>query len=99
MFQISVEYGGIHVQFQGDRELSLYHNVPRQRENGTYQSEQKYFRTVVLTSMRMIYAVKPHVVHIGIGEVFGRLLARKIGARGEKDNILLGKTIIQANFM
>ena len=27
MYRVNTEHGGIHVQFQGDRELSLYHNV------------------------------------------------------------------------
>ena len=47
----------------------------------------------------MIDAVKPFRVHIGVGEDFGRLFATKIGARGEKDNILLGETIINADYM
>ena len=49
--------------------------------------------------MRMIDAVKPYTAHIGVGEDFGRLFATKIGARGEKDNILLGETVIQADVM
>lgn len=99
MYQVSTGHGGIHVQFQGDRELSLYHNVPRQFENGVYHPEQKCFKAAVLAAMRMVDAVKPYAVHIGVGEDFGRLFATKIGARGEKDNILLGETIIQADAM
>ena len=99
MYQVSTEHGGIHVQFQGDRELSLYHNIPGQTENGVYQSEQKCFKTAILASMRMIDTVKPYMVHIGVGEDFGRLFATKIGARGEKDNILLGETVIHADTM
>lgn len=99
MYRISTGHGGIHVQFQGDRELSLYHNVPGQNVNGIYQAEQKCFKSAVLASMRMIDAVKPYTVHIGVGEDFGRLFATKIGARGEKDNVLLGETVIQADTM
>ena len=99
MYQISTGHGGIHVQFQGDRELSLYHNIPEQTVNNIYQSGQKCFKAAVLASMRMIGAVKPHTVHIGVGEDFGRLFATKIGARGAKDNILLGETVIQADTM
>ena len=97
MYRVTIGHGGIHVQFQGDRELSLYHNVPGQTINGAYQEEQKCFRSAVLASMRMIDAVKPYSVHIGVGEDFGTLYATKIGARGEKDNILLGETVIQAD--
>jgi len=99
MYRVSTEHGGVHVQFQGDRELSLYHNVPAQTVNGEYQSEQKCFKAAVLASMRMVDAVKPYEIHIGVGEDFGRLFATKIGARGEKDNILLGETVIQADVM
>lgn len=99
MYQISSSHGGIHVQFQGDRELSLYHNVPGQIINGIYQDGQKCFKYAVLASMRMIDAVKSFKVNIGVGEDFGRLFATKLGARGEKDNILLGETVIQADYM
>lgn len=99
LYQVSTGHGGTHVQFQGDRELSLYHNVPGQFVNGVYQSEQKCFKAAVLSSMRMIDAVKPYTVHIGVGADFGRLFATKIGARDEKDNILLGETVIQADAM
>lgn len=99
MYQISTGHGGIHVQFQGDRELSLYHNIPEQTINGAYQAEKKCFKSAVLASMRMIDTVKPYSIHIGVGEDFGRLFATKIGARGEKDNILLGETVIRADTM
>lgn len=99
MYKVSTGHGGIHVQFQGDRELSLYHNVPGECVNGVSQSGTKCYKTAVLASMRMIDAVKPYAVHIGVGADFGRLFAAKIGARGEKDNILLGETVIQADIM
>ena len=99
MYKVSTEHGGIHVQFQGDRELSLYHNIPGQIVDGVSQVEQTCFKSAVLASMRMVDAVKAYTVHIGVGEDFGRVFATKIGARGEKDNILIGETIIQADIM
>ena len=99
MYRVSMGHGGIHIQFQGDRELSLYHNVPGQNVDGVLRPEEKCFKSAVLDSMRMIDAVKPYNVHIGVGEDFGTLFATKIGARGEKDNILLGETVIQADIM
>ena len=99
MYRISTQYHGIHVQFQGDRELSLYHNVPESTVNGCTVPAEKCFKYAVLASMRMIDAVKPYSVHIGVGEDFGKLFATKIGARGEKDNILLGETVIRADEM
>ena len=99
MYDITRQYDGIHIQFQGDRELSLYHNLPERTTNGVFQPEKKCFRFAVLASMRMIDRVKPFIVHIGVGEDFGRLFATRIGAHGEKDNILLGDTVIQADIM
>ena len=99
MYRTSTDFGGIHIQFQGDRELSLFHNIPGRTENGVFQQEQKCYKKAVVASMRLIDAVKPYNVHIGVGEDFGRLFATKIGARGEKDNILLGETVINADKM
>ena len=99
MYRISTSFGGVHIQFQGDRELSLYHNVPSHMVNGGFQSDNKCFKAAVLASMRMIDAIKSFRIHIGIGADFGTLFATKIGARGEKDVILLGETVIQADAM
>lgn len=99
MYSTTVNHGGAHVQFQGDRELSLYHNVPEGMTNGIKRAEVKCYKSAVLAAMRMIDVVKPYKVHIGVGEDFGRLFATKIGARGEKDNILLGTTVITADQM
>ena len=99
MYQVSSGHGGIHVQFQGDRELSLYHNVPGGIVEGTYIAAVSCYKAAVLAAMRLVDAVKPYSVHIGVGEDFGRLFATRIGARGEKDNILLGETVIHADYM
>lgn len=99
LYNVSTKNGGIHVQFQGDRELTLFHNIPGQYINGEYQCEQTCFKSAVLASMRMVDSVKNYAVQIGVGEDFGKLFATKIGARGNKDNILLGETVIQADIM
>ena len=99
MYQDSNGHGGIHVQFQGDRELSLYHNVPGGVVDGSYVAAVSCYKAAVLAAMRLIDAVKPYSVHIGVGEDFGRLFATRIGAHGEKDNILLGETVIRADYM
>lgn len=99
MYQVSSKHGGVHVQFQGDRELSLYHNVPGGIVNGSYVAAVTCYKTAVLAALRLVDAVKPFSVHIGVGEDFGRLFATRIGARGEKDNILLGETVIRADYL
>ena len=99
MYKVSSGHGGIHVQFQGDRELSLYHNTPSGLVDGVYVAASSCYKAAVLAAMRLIDAVKPYSVHIGVGEDFGRLFATRIGARGEKDNILLGETVLRADYM
>ena len=99
MYNITNAHDGIHIQFQGDRELSMYYNLPERTGDGGVHSEIKCFKPAVLASMRMIDSVKPFRVHIGVGEDYGRLFATRIGAHGEKDNILLGDTVIQADIM
>lgn len=87
MYDVTTKNRGIHVQFQGDREFSLYHDI----------GETKCFKDAVLAGMRMIDAVKPFAVHIGVGEAYGRMFAVRIGARGEKDNLLLGRVVNDAD--
>lgn len=99
MYEVSTKYSGIHVQFQGDRELSLYHNVPGDYKDGVLLPDKKCFKNAVLGAMRMIDAVKPYQLNIGVGADFGRLFATKIGVRGSKDNILIGETVIVADYM
>lgn len=95
MYQVTVGNGGVHIQFQGDRELALYHNTVNEFD----QTTAGCFKAAVLAAMRLVDAVKPFNVHIGVGGDFGRLYATKIGARGEKDSILIGKTVITADRM
>ena len=99
MYRVSSAHGGVHVQFQGDRELSLYHNVPSGISDGVYTAATQCYKAAVLAAMRLIDAVKPYSVHIGVGADFGRLFATRIGANGEKDNILLGETVLRADYM
>ncbi len=90
MYGITQKSGGIHVQFQGDRELSLYHDIP---------NAEPCFKGAVIAAMRIIDAIKPLKLHIGVGEDYGRLFATRIGARCQKDNILLGETVINADYL
>ena len=78
---------GVHVQFQGDREMALFHNY------STYTCEED----AVQAGLRIIDVVKPFHVSVGVGEAIGKLFAAKIGARGEKDNILIGRTVLDAD--
>ena len=99
LYQTTKGNGGVHVQFQGDRELALFHDVPERVEVGVFTAKVSCFKPAVISAMRMVDVVKPLSVHIGVGEDYGRLFATKIGARGQRDNILLGETVINADSM
>ena len=87
MFRAVTKQHGVHIQFQGDREMALFHNYPG----------YDCVIDAVQTGLRLIDEVKQYSVSIGIGESLGTLFAAKIGARGEKDNILLGTTVTEAD--
>lgn len=87
MYQIVNERKGIHVQFQGDREMALFHDY----------NDYSCASDAVIAGMKMVDKVKEFQVSIGVGQACGRLFATKIGARSSKDNILLGRTVIQAD--
>ena len=86
MYKI-VNRKGTHVQFQGDREFALYHNF------GDYDCCED----AVLAGMRIIDAVHEFQVCVGVGQSLGKLFVSKIGARGEKDIVVLGHTVIEAD--
>lgn len=78
---------GIHVQFQGDREVALFHNYP---------GHECYF-DAVKAGLQLIDAVKPYGVSIGVGQSFGKMFATRIGARNEKDYLLIGTVVVEAD--
>lgn len=87
MYNLVAENHGIHVQFQGDREFALFHDY----------SEYECHLDAVKAGLKMIDAVKSYGVSIGVGESFGKMFATRIGARGEKDFLLIGTTVIEAD--
>lgn len=87
MYDVTMQNQGAHVQFQGDREEVLF-----QGSKGNNCCEN-----AIRTGMRMIDITKKLNVHIGIGADYGMIYAARIGARGEKDNILIGSTVISAD--
>lgn len=87
MHQVILERKGIHVQFQGDREMALFHDY----------GEYRCASDAVIAGLKIIDKVKEFSVSVGVGQASGRLFAAKIGARNSRDNILLGRTVNQAD--
>lgn len=86
MYEI-VNKKGTHVQFQGDREFALYHNY----------RDYNCIEDAVLAGMRIIDKVYEYKICVGVGQAFGTMFVSKIGARGEKDIVVLGHTVIDAD--
>ena len=87
MYNIVEENRGIHVQFQGDREFALFHNY----------SQYECYVDAVKAGLKMIDAFQTYDVSVGVGESFGKMFATRIGARGEKDFLVIGTTVIEAD--
>lgn len=87
MYKTVRKHHGVHVQFQGDREMALFHDY----------TDYNCIDDAVETGLRLIDDIQEFDVNIGIGEAAGTLFATKIGARGEKDNILIGTTVTTAD--
>jgi class 3 adenylate cyclase len=90
MYEVVGKNKGIHVQFQGDREMALFHDHPD-------YPEYNCIPDAVAAALRIVDVIKTYQVCVGVGTSLGTLFAAKIGARGEKDNILLGTTVTQAD--
>lgn len=82
-----VDNKGTHIQFQGDREFALFHNY----------DNYSCCEDAVLAGMKIIDAVQEYQVCVGVGLSMGKMFVAKIGARGEKDIVVLGKTVIEAD--
>lgn len=87
MYELVEQNHGLHVQFQGDREFALFHDY----------EDYSCCLDAVTAGMRIIDAVKQYSVSVGVGESMGSLFAVRLGARGEKDNLLFGETVLEAD--
>lgn len=88
MYDVVNDYHGTHIQFQGDREVALFH---------TNANSSDAIIDAVTAGLKMIDGVKNVNLSVGIGQSLGNVFAYRIGARGEKDNIILGKTVNEAD--
>jgi hypothetical protein len=55
------------------------------------------FFDAVKAGLQLIDAVKPFGVSIGVGQSFGKMFATRIGARNEKDYLLIGSVVVEAD--
>lgn len=88
MYGVVEKHHGMHVQFQGDREFALFHDYPG----------YDCCLDALITGLKIIDTVKEYQVSVGVGQALGEMFAAKIGARGEKDYILVGSIVVEADF-
>ena len=80
---------GTHVQFQGDRECAVF---------VVAESEIKTYVNPIIAGLKTIDLVSSDVgLSMGVGMSIGKLHATRIGIRGEKDNILVGRVVNDAD--
>ena len=87
MHEIVTKNDGIHIQFQGDREVAIFHE---------YGNNKECYTKSVISAMRLLDEVKNFEISIGIGGTLGKIFVTRIGTRGCKDNILLGRVVNKA---
>lgn len=79
MYSTVIEFNGIHVQFQGDREVAVFspNNVKK----------------AISAALMIQEKIKNINLNVGIGIEYGMLYASRIGVRDEKDNVILGESV------
>lgn len=89
MYRPIISEDGVHVQFQGDREFATFNDFDK----------EKCCERAIVSAMRILDNIKNLNEKVGIAIDYGKLFATRFGTRGEKDNILLGKTVNEANIL
>lgn len=92
---------GIKVQYQGDRIVSVFHD---------FKDADDYIIRMLKTAFGLNKRIQDisdrkdiqeklgnREISIGIGCSIGDIIATRLGARGEKDNIILGEVVLNAD--
>lgn len=88
MYTTIISYHGDHIQFQGDREVALFHRN---------QNSEDFIIDAITSALKIIDGIKGISLYVGVGQSIGDLFVSRIGTRGEKDNIIIGKTVNNAD--
>ena len=83
MYNSINENDGIHVQFQGDKEVALF--METKAENA------------VLAALQIQDKIKSLGLKCGIAIHYGDIYASRVGIRNEKDNIILGENVLYSD--
>jgi class 3 adenylate cyclase len=94
---IKTDFGGLRVQYQGDRVQGLFH-LPKDDET---RIAKKAVEAAIGLQSSMEYAIKEVLpeardVSLAIGLDFGTTLVSKLGTRGHRDRICIGEAVERA---
>lgn len=80
MYHSVIEKEGIHVQFQGDKEVALF--MESKAENALF------------AALQIQDKIKALGLKCGIAIHYGDIYASRVGIRNEKDNIIIGENVL-----
>ena len=78
---------GTHVQFQGDKEFAVFNKT----------ETRNCAKDTVIASLKLLDRIPTLTVQIGEGQAYGTMFASKIGANGERDNVIIGSVVNRAD--
>ena len=84
MYEIVAKNDSVHIQFLGD---AIFHE---------YGNNKDCYINSVISAMCLLDEVENFDISIGIGESLGKIFITRIGARGCKDNVLVGRVVNEA---
>ena len=82
MYNVMKE-NGIHVQFQGDREVAIF--------------AKSNLKEALISALILQDKIRDLGLKCGIGINYGYIYASRVGIRGEKDNVIIGESAIDAD--
>ena len=88
MYLSVINRNASHVQFQGDRESALRNRY----------GEFDYVLEGLFVAFDMLDKIRQSSFEIGIGCSIGTVFASRVGMKGRKHNLILGNSVIQADY-
>ena len=90
------QHDGVHVQFQGDRESAIFNRFNDEKDD--FALRALFCAMHMLDMVDDINQVRnENRLDIGIGISLGDTFATRVGMRNNKDNVLMGETVKEAD--
>jgi class 3 adenylate cyclase len=102
MYKCVIDYNGVHIQFQGDCESGIDNDYGNREID--YALECIFSGMSILDNIEKVNQEKEiqegldyQKIAVGIGCSIGTIYATRIGVRNQKDNLILGETVHEAD--